>query len=322
MVSLKLSEQRAHTEHAEMRLHVEEQERTITQLEALLERQRLAEAAGAGARRPTTTERNAVSKNASLTAELSDLRSRYNLLTLEQSSTVHPTSEYREFDSFVILCRFEALERELSKYKQFSASSTAPVAHPSAQSQQQSTLRATRTSQSEPEASAQQSQQQAGAQVVRLSRKELRELSEDELANRLSKSNLSASSLAGLALGPGGSSSTPSAALSAPKQYASQSATVADAASASGNTANSSQPLRTAAPVVSESTAAAVRRQPHPPATASGTSGSVAATHLIAGAHALREASTNESGAAGHKHAQRDREARASFGPADSLDPN
>ena len=75
-----MSEQRAHTEHAEMRLRVEEQERTIAQLEALLERQRLAEAAGAGARRPTTTERNAVSKNAALTAELSDLRARYNLL--------------------------------------------------------------------------------------------------------------------------------------------------------------------------------------------------------------------------------------------------
>lgn len=80
VVSLKVSEQRAHTEHAEMRLRVEEHERTIAQLESLLERQRQAEATEA-ARRPTTTERNAVSKNVALTAQLADLHARYSYST-------------------------------------------------------------------------------------------------------------------------------------------------------------------------------------------------------------------------------------------------
>lgn len=123
-------------------------------------------------------------------------------------------------------------------------SNAAAAAHPSAQSQQQQPmLRTTRISQSETEAAGQ--QQQAGAQVVRLSRKELRELSEDELADRLSKSNLSASSLAGLstsvALAPGGSASKPLSSQT-------QTAPVNDAtSSAAAIAANASQPLRPAA---------------------------------------------------------------------------
>lgn len=227
---------------------------------------------------------------------------------------------------FLVLCRFETLERELSRYKQLGGSTpaTAAAGHTIAKSQQQPMLRAMSTSQAEAEAGPQ--PQQAGAQVVRLSRKELRELSEDELADRLSKSNVSAASLAGLALSsaPGGnaSASASAAVAGASKQHPSQNTPATDATS--GIAPNASQPLRTAAAPTSLEKPAAVRRQPHPPAMAPGTgnNASVAGAHHTAGAHVLRDAGANEAVASGHKNAQRDRDARVSFGPADSLDPN
>lgn len=163
---------------------------------------------------------------------------------------------------------------------------------------------------------------------MRLSRKELRELSEDELADRLSKSSLSASALAGLGPGPGangGGSGAPAPTGSHKQHPASQSTHAADSTltSSAVNSVNASQTPRTqngAPHAASENVtaaAAALRRQPHPPATAPGTG-----THLTAGAHVVRDAHANESAAAGQKPALRNKDARTSFAPTDSLDPN